>query len=197
MIKPITVAAALFVATLSAPTVAAPQDYQFDKAHTNILFFIEHLGFSKMAGEFRSFDGVLQFDPANPAAASVQVSIPVAGIATDVEALDEHLLKADFFNASAFPSMTFNSTAVTAVSEGKLKVIGDLTLLGVTKPVLLNVTLNKAGPHPFTKAPAVGFSATGTLKRSDFGMSAMLGMLGDEIEIRIETEAQAAAPAVQ
>lgn len=192
MHKTLALAVALFAAGLSTPAAAAPQAYQFDKAHTNILFFIEHLGFSKMMGEFRSFDGVLNFDPENPAASSVQVSIRVDGVSTDVKALDEHLQKPEFFNTAQFPAMTFNSTAVAVVSPGKLKVTGDLTLLGVTKPVTLDVSVNKAAPHPFTKAPAAGFSATATLKRSDFGMSAMLGMLGDDIEIRIETEAQAA-----
>lgn len=192
MHKTLALAVALFAAGLSTPAAAAPQAYQFDKAHTNILFFIEHLGFSKMMGEFRSFDGVLNFDPENPAASSVQVSIRVDGVSTDVKALDEHLQKPEFFNTEQFPAITFNSTAVAVVSPGKLKVTGDLTLLGVTKPVTLDVSVNKAAPHPFTKAPAAGFSATATLKRSDFGMSAMLGMLGDDIEIRIETEAQAA-----
>lgn len=192
MHKTLALAVALFAAGFTTPAVAAPQAYQFDKAHTNILFFIEHLGFSKMMGEFRSFDGVLNFDPENPAASSVEVSIRMDGVATDVKALDEHLQKPEFFNTAQFPAMTFNSTAVAVVSPGKLKVTGDLTLLGVTKPVTLDVSVNKAAPHPFSKAPAAGFSATATLKRSDFGMSAMLGMLGDDIEIRIETEAQVA-----
>lgn len=192
MLKSFALAAALIAASLSTPAVAAPQAYQFDKGHTNILFFIDHLGFSKMVGEFRSFDGVLNFDPENPAASSVQINIQVNSVSTDVKALDEHLQKPEFFNAEQFPAMSFNSTAVTTAGDGKLKVVGDLTLLGVTKPVTLDVTVNKAAPHPFTKAPAAGFSATATLKRSDFGMSAMLGMLGDDVSIRIETEAQVA-----
>jgi len=192
MRNPIALAAALLATSLSTPAVAAPQSYQFDKAHTNILFFIDHLGFSKMAGEFRRFDGVLHFDPTDPAASSVTVSIEVASVATDVAKLDEHLRKPDFFNAETFPTMTFTSTSVVAAGEGQLQVAGNLTLLGVTKPVTLDVMINKAGPHPFTKAPAAGFSAVATLKRSDFGMNFMQGMLGDEVAIRIETEAQVA-----
>lgn len=192
MFKTLALAAALFATSLSTPAVAAPQSYQFDKAHTHILFFIDHLGFSKMVGQFRGFDGTLDFDPADPAASSVSVSIQVASVATDVEKLDEHLRKPDFFDAEKFPTMTFASTSVAAAGEGKLKVVGNLTLLGVTKPVTLDVTVNKAGPHPFTKAPAAGFSITGSIKRSDFGMNFMQGMLGDEVAIRIETEAQVA-----
>lgn len=192
MFKTLALAAALFATSLSTPAVAAPQSYQFDKAHTHILFFIDHMGFSKMVGQFRGFDGTLDFDPADPAASSVSVSIQVASVATDVEKLDEHLRKPDFFDAEKFPTMTFASTSVAAAGEGKLKVVGNLTLLGVTKPVTLDVTVNKAGPHPFTKAPAAGFSITGSIKRSDFGMNFMQGMLGDEVAIRIETEAQVA-----
>jgi polyisoprenoid-binding protein YceI len=186
------IAALLLAVTVASPVFAAPQAYQFDKAHTNIIFFISHLGFSNMEGEFKKFDGTLNFDPENVAASSVQVSIQVDGVATDVPALDEHLQKAEFFNAAQFPSMDFASTAVTVAGDNRLKVTGNFTLLGVTKPVTMDVILNKAGPHPFSKAPAAGFSATTTIKRSDFGMSAMLGMLGDEVSIQIETEAQVA-----
>ena len=135
MFKTLALAAALFATSLSTPAVAAPQSYQFDKAHTHILFFIDHLGFSKMVGQFRGFDGTLDFDPADPAASSVSVSIQVASVATDVEKLDEHLRKPDFFDAEKFPTMTFASTSVAAAGEGKLKVVGNLTLLGVSQMV--------------------------------------------------------------
>ena len=186
------IAALLLAATVASPVFAAPQVYQFDKAHTNIIFFISHLGFSNMEGEFKKFDGTLNFDPDNLAGSSVQVSIQVDGVETDVPKLNEHLQKAEFFNAAQFPSMDFASTAVTVTGDNQLKVTGNLTLLGVSKPVTLDVLLNKAGPHPFSKAPAAGFSATATIKRSDFGMTAMAGMLGEEVSIRIETEAQVA-----
>lgn len=185
-------AALLLAASFASPVFAAPQVYQFDKAHTNIIFFINHLGFSNKFGEFRTFDGTLNFDPDDISASSVHVSIPVDSVDTDVPKLDEHLQKAEFFNAAQFPTMDFTSTAVTVVGDNRLKVTGNLTLLGVTKPVTLDVVLNKAGPHPYSKAPAAGFSATATIKRSDFGMTAYAGMLGDEVSIRIETEAQVA-----
>ena len=186
------IAATLLAVTFASPIFAAPQVYQFDKAHTNIIFFISHLGFSNMEGEFKKFDGTLNFDPDNLAGSSVQVSIQVDGVETDVPKLNEHLQKAEFFNAAQFPSMDFASTAVTVVGDNQLTVTGNLTLLGVSKPVTMDVLLNKAGPHPFSKAPAAGFSATTTIKRSDFGMTAMAGMLGEEVSIRIETEAQVA-----
>lgn len=189
--KRIALAASLLTA-FAVPVSAEPQSYRFDKAHTNILFFIDHLGFSQMEGEFRDFDGELRFDPENPAASSVKVSIKTASVSTDVPDLDKHLQTPDFFNAAQHPTLDFASTAVEQVAPGRLRVDGNLTLLGVSKPVTLDVTVHKTGPHPFTKAPAAGFGATATIKRSDFGMNYMLGMLGEEVAIRIETEAQAA-----
>ena len=94
----------------------------------------------------------------------------------------------DFFNVEKFPEMTFKSTGVTVTGENTGDVTGDLTLLGVTKPVTLHVTFNKAGKHPMGDKYAAGFSATGTLRRSDFGMDYGLPMVSDEVELRIEVE---------
>lgn len=108
--------------------------------------------------------------------------------------LDEHLLGADFFEAEKFPTATFKSTGVNVIGEGKLDVSGDLTIHGVTKPVLLAVTINKVGEHPMAKVPAAGFDATTTLKRSDFGVGAYVPVVGDELAIRITLEARLAQP---
>lgn len=169
---------------------ATPAAYQFDPTHTSIEFHIEHLGFSFKNGRFDRFTGSFEFDPADPSRSSVQIRIPVDSIDTDVPALDEHLQKPDFFDVGKYPSIDFRSTQVTTLDDKRLRVTGNLTLHGVTKPVSLDVTINKIGPHPFTQSPAVGFSARTALKRSDFGMDTMLGMIGDEVEVRIETEAQ-------
>jgi polyisoprenoid-binding protein YceI len=100
----------------------------------------------------------------------------------------EHLSGARFFEADKYPTMTFKSTKVDVVSAGQLKVTGDLTLHGVTKSVVLDAKVNKTGPHPMLRRPAAGFSATTRIKRSDFGMTQMIPMIGDEIDIRIEAE---------
>ena len=102
--------------------------------------------------------------------------------------LNDHLKGADFFNVAQFPNMQFESTGVTQTGEGKLAVAGNLTLLGVTKPVTLQVTVNKIGEHPMRKTPWVGFGATATIKRSDFGLSYAVPAVGDEVNIQISLE---------
>ncbi|MDV7339552.1 YceI family protein [Terasakiella sp. A23] len=169
---------------------AEPVKYTFDKSHTSIEFYINHLGFSNFQGEFQDFDGTLIFDEAKPENSSVDVTIDVNSVDTDVDKLDAHLKAADFFNVAKHPSMTFKSKSIAVTGEKTGKITGDFTLLGVTKEVTLDVTLNKSANHPMMKVPAVGFSATGMIKRSDFGMTTYVPAVGDEVTIRIETEAQ-------
>lgn len=185
------VAAALFA---SAPLAAADR-YEFDKAHTSILYFVEHMGLSEMQGEFHAFDGELLIDSAEIGKSSVKVSIDVASIDMDVDKLNEHLKGKDFFNAAVQPKLTFNSTKVEAKGENGLTVTGDLTLLGVTKPVTLDVIMKKLDAHPFARRPAIGFHAEGTIKRSDFGMNYGIPNVGDVVKIRIDSETIQAAPA--
>ena len=106
-----------------------------------------------------------------------------------MDKLDEHLLKADFFDAATYPTATFKSTGVTAAGEGALKVAGDLTIHGVTRPVVLDVTINKIGEHPMRKVPAAGFDATTTILRSDYGVGGYVPVVGDEVRIDIALEA--------
>lgn len=176
--------------TLGATAVQAePVNYVFDKPHTSIEFYINHLGFSNFQGEFQEFDGTLVFDEAKPENSSVDVTIDVNSIDTDVEALDTHLKSADFFDVAKFPAMTFKSKSIKVTGENTGEITGDFTLMGVTKEVTLATTLNKSAPHPFTKKQYVGFSATGMIKRSEFGMTTYVPAVGDEVQIRIETEA--------
>lgn len=170
---------------------AEPVNYTFDKSHTSIEFHINHLGFSNFQGEFQDFDGTLVFDEAAPTNSSVDVTIDVNSVDTDVAKLDAHLKSADFFNAEKFPSMSFKSKSITITGDKTGKITGDFTLMGVTKELTLDVTLNKSAPHPMMKIPAVGFSATGVIKRSDFGMSTYVPAVADDVYIRIETEAHA------
>lgn len=119
----------------------------------------------------------------------VDVTIKTASIEMDDQKWNDHLKNADFFNVEQYPEMTFKSTNVEVTGENTANVTGDLTLLGVTKPVTLNVTHNKTGAHPMNGKSGIGFSATGTLKRSDFGMNYGLPAVGDDVELRIEVEA--------
>jgi len=168
---------------------AAPVTYKMDPGHTDVLFSWTHFGFSNPTANLGLGDGTIVFDEKNPAKSSVDVTLPLANLDTHVADLDTHLKKPDFFDADKYPTVTFKSTKVQPVGGNKFKVSGDLTVHGVTKPVVLDATLNKVGEHPMMKVQTVGFDATATLKRSDFGMGAYVPNVSDEIKVRITTEA--------
>jgi polyisoprenoid-binding protein YceI len=176
----------------TAAAQAAPVTYKLDPTHTNVLFTWNHFGFSNPTANLGIGEGTLVFDEKNPSASSVEVTLPLANLDSHVAKLDEHLKEASFFDADKFPTVTFKSTKVQALGGGKYKVTGDLTVHGVTKPVVLDAKLNHQGVHPMAKVPAIGFDATGTLKRSDFGVGAYVPNVSDEIKLHITTEAEAA-----
>ena len=180
------VLAGLLGAAVSAQ--AAPVTYKLDPGHTMVLFSWNHFGYSNPVADFGLGDGTLVFDEQHPAQSSVEVTLPLANLDTHVPALDKHLKEADFFDADKYPTVTFKSTKVQPLGGHKFKITGDLTVHGVTRPVVLDATLNKVGPHPMTKAQAIGFDATTTLKRSEFGIGAYVPNVSDEIKIRITTE---------
>lgn len=184
--------AAVAVLALSYTVAQAePITYGFDKDHSSIEFHVNHFGYSNFQAEFGDFDGELVFDKDKPEASSVSVTIDVKSIDTDVAKLDEHLKSADFFDVAKYPTMTFKSKSIKVMDENTGEITGDLTLHGVTKEVVLQTILNKAAVHPMTKKDHVGFSATGVIKRSDFGIKTYIPAVGDEVKIRIETEAGA------
>jgi polyisoprenoid-binding protein YceI len=180
------VVAGLLGAAVSAQ--AAPVTYKLDPGHTMVLFSWNHFGYSNPTANLGLGEGTLVFDEQHPAQSRVEVTLPLAQLDTHVPDLDKHLKKADFFDADKYPVVTFKSTAVQALGDHKFKVTGNLTVHGVTRPVVLDATLNKVGPHPMTKAPSIGFDATAILKRSDFGVGAYVPSVSDEITIRITTE---------
>ena len=170
---------------------ATPVTYKLDPNHTMVLFSWNHFGFSNPTANLGIGAGTLVYDAAAPARSRVEVTLPLANLDTHVGALDEHLKKPDFFDAAKYPVVTFKSTSVEPLGGNKFKVTGDLTVHGVTRPVVLDATLNKAGMQPMLKVPAIGFDATGTIKRSDFGVGAYVPNVSDEVQIRITTEATA------
>jgi polyisoprenoid-binding protein YceI len=172
----------------AATVQASPVTYKLDPNHTMVLFTWNHFGYSNPTADLGLGDGTLVFDQQDPAKSSVDVTLPLSKLDTHVPALDKHLKEADFFDAAKYPVVTFKSTSVEAMGGNQYKVTGNLTVHGVTKPVTLDATLNKVGPHPMTKAQAIGFDATATLKRSDFGVSTYVPMVSDEIKIHITTE---------
>ncbi len=179
----------LSVMGLAQPAAAEIERYTLDKPHTQILFFADHLGFSHSMGKFTDYSGSIVFNREDPAGSSVEVSIPTASLEMNDDAWNQHMKGADFFNVEKFPTMTFKSTAIKVTGDNMADITGDLTLLGVTKPVTLHVKHNSSGKHAFSGKYISGFSATGTIKRSDFGMNYGLPAVGDEVELRIEVEA--------
>ncbi len=168
---------------------AATERYEFDKAHTQILFFVNHLGFSMSQGEFHKYDGSVEFDQENPENSKVDVTIYTDSIDMDDEKWDAHMKNADFFNIGEYPKMTFKGTKVEVTGDNTANITGKLTILDTTNDVVLNTTFNKAGVHPFSKRYVAGFSATANIKRSEFGMNYGIPGVGDDVEIRLEVEA--------
>jgi polyisoprenoid-binding protein YceI len=162
--------------------------YALDKSHAKIVWTVSHFGFSSYYGEFTDFDAKLAFEPKTPEKSRLEVTINTAGLATHDPKLDQHLKSADFFNVEKFPTATFKSSKVEATGPATGRVTGDLTLLGVTKPVVLDVTFNGAGVGPVSKKYTSGFSAEGTIKRTDFGMSTFAPFVGDEVKLLISGE---------
>ncbi len=158
--------------------------YAADPHHTQVAWTINHLGFSEYDGVFGDVTGTMTLDPAKPAATAVSIEVPVSGLHTTVAALDEHLKKPDFFDIAKYPTVSFKSTSV-AVSGSTATIAGLLTLHGVTKPVTLAAHFVGAGANPLSKKATVGFAATTTIKRSDFGMTSLIPALGDSVDLRI------------
>lgn len=190
----------------AAPTpiaIAVPAgDYVVDPTHASVTFKLQHLGLSHYALRFKTYDATVSFDPANIAASKVTASIKPSDLivgypadyvknhpGTKFKSWEDDLANStNFLDAAKFPAITFTSTSVEPSGERTAKVTGDLTLKGVTKPVTLDVTFSgETASHYFAKVPAVGFSATGTFKRSDFGFDYLLpAVVGDDVQVEIE-----------
>jgi len=186
MFNKLILAAALAAASTAA--FAEPVTYTIDPSHTDVIAQWSHFGFSNPTAHFGQADGTIVYDADNVGASSVEVTLPLAGLDSHTAKFDEHLRSSDFFDAAAFPAATFKSTKVEAAGEGRLKVTGDLTIKDNTHPVVLDVTLNKVGEN-MGGQPAIGFDATTTIKRSDFGVGMYAPAVSDEVKIRITTEA--------
>jgi polyisoprenoid-binding protein YceI len=166
---------ALILSGFAAPAFADTETFQLDPGHTYVLWRISHFGFSYPAGKWMA-----------------NGTIKIGEIDTGNPKLNEHLLSKAFFDVAQFPTATFVSDKVNLTGKDTAKVTGVLTLHGVSKPVTLNVKLNKIGTNPITEKKAIGFSATTELKRSDFGMETLLPALGNEIKLNIEAEGELA-----
>ena len=172
------------LAAVSLPALAA-QKYDIDTGHTQITFGWNHLGFSNNSGNLEKIIGTFQLDTADPTKSSVEVTMPLEGLHTGVAKLDEHLKTAEFFDAAKYPNITFKSTKVEKAGAEALKVSGDLSMHGVTKPAVLNVKINKIGDNAMMKTKSAGFDADVTIKRSEFGMSYAVPAVSDDIKVHI------------
>lgn len=180
---------AFAAALMGTAAIAAPEAYTLDSSHSQIVFSYNHLGYSTGYGMFSGFAGEIQFDAENPAASSVTVSFPVRSMLTGWEARFEHFMSPDFFDAAEDEMVTFTSTAIEVTGEKTAKITGDLTLNGVTQPVVLDAVLNQAAPHPMEGKPWVGFSATTTLSRTAFNVGQFAPFVSDEVQVQISIEA--------
>ena len=179
------------------------QKWAFDVVHSSINFTVRHMVVSKVRGRFTKFEGTLVMDDKDPSGGQVEVVIDASSIDTGVQQRDEHLRSADFFDADHFPTITFKSTRVEKAGAGALKVTGDLSMHGVTRPVVLDVEYAGSAKDPWGGVRA-GFSATASLDRKDFGLryNQILEtgsvVVGETVEIAIDAEMvqQAAVPAM-
>jgi polyisoprenoid-binding protein YceI len=178
---------ATLAATLAAPVLAA-DIYSIDPGHTHPSFEISHFGWSTQRGRFDKVSGKLTLDRAAKTG-SVDVTIDVASISTGVAKLDEHLKSEDFFNAAKYPTITFKSKKLNFAGDKPSSVDGEITLLGVTKPLTLTISAFQCAPNQFIKKDVCGADATGTIKRTEFGMAKYAPNLGDDVKLLINVEA--------
>jgi polyisoprenoid-binding protein YceI len=187
----------LFVAALSAglglslgvaPEAQAADTYKVDTVHSTVIFRIKHMNTSYFNGRFNALSGTIALDEQNPASSVIDLKMTSDSIDTGDAKRDQHVKGPDFLNVKQFPTITFKSKQVSKSASGSYDVTGDLTLHGVTKPITIKLEPTGAGAGPRGGA-VVGFETLFTVKRSDFGMSNMIPMLGDEIRMTVDIEA--------
>jgi polyisoprenoid-binding protein YceI len=174
-------------AAFALPAIAA-DSYTVDPSHTYPSFEINHLGFSTMHGTFDATSGKITLDPA-ARSGSIEITIDATSVDTGHGKRDDHLRGEEFFNVAKFPTLTYKSAKLKFNGDKLSGADGELTLLGVTKPVSLTITAFNCGPHPMNKKQVCGANATATIKRSEFGMMTYVPNVGDEVRISIEVEA--------
>ncbi|MCP5432817.1 MAG: YceI family protein [Alphaproteobacteria bacterium] len=162
--------------------------YAMDPSHTEITFWVSHMGVSNYTGRFNKAAGTLQFDAADPTQSTLEVTIDTASIDVNHQKLTPELAGEKHLNASAYPAITFKATKIEKTSPTTGRVTGDFTMLGVTKPVTLDVTFNGKITHPMRNMDVMGFSAKGVLKRTDWGYTALTQVVGADVTFGIETE---------
>ena len=180
----------LLAVAIMSTAVTFAQTWKVDKAHSHLTFTITHLAVSDVDGSFKTFDATITADKPDFSDAKFDFSASAASVNTDNEMRDNHLKTAEFFDAATYPKVTFVSKSIQTTSPSHYKVTGELTLHGVTKPATFDLWYRGTITNPMSKAPDAGFTATGTIKRSDFGFGAKYGspMLSDEVTFKASGE---------
>ena len=166
--------------------------YKLDPDHGKITWSITHFGFSTYVGQFATVNATLKLDPKNLGATVLEATIDTNSLGTLNAALDKHLKSPEFLDTAKFPTATFKATKVTQTGDKTADIAGELTLHGVTKPVVVQATFNQAGPNPLDKKYQLGFAGSAKIKRSEFGITAYVPAVGDEVTLTIEAEFKAA-----
>ncbi len=181
-------AALILAAAVSAPAFAAPQTFALDGTHSFPRFSYSHFGYSTQLSRFDNTTGTVVLDKAAKTA-SVDIVIDTTSVNTGYPTFNEHIQGEDFLDTAKYPTATFKSTKVVFEGDKPVKVEGNLTLKGITKPVTLTVTSFQAMPHPMMKKDAIGANATTKVKRTDFNMGKYAPYVGDDVTIDIALEA--------
>ncbi|GAB4525317.1 MAG: YceI family protein [Parvularculaceae bacterium] len=178
-------AACLGAGTISADARAADR-YVLDMRHSHVQFSVMRFGFNHIIGQFRGVEAVFNLDEENPENTTVSAVIEIASLESSDDERNEILMGEFWFNEAEYPTMEFHSTGVERTGEATAVLTGDLTLHGQTHPVSLDVVFHKLGTEPSTRGGAAGFTATGRLNRSQWGMTTAIPVVGDAVDIRIE-----------
>jgi polyisoprenoid-binding protein YceI len=175
----------------AAPAFAAEVAYKLDPAHTETTFTVDRFGFTSVIGIFAKSEGTIWLDEAAPEKSRVEATVTVDSLLSGDPTRDQHLKGERWLNAVKSPTMTFKSTKVEKTGDMTAKVTGDMTIMGVTQPAVLDVKLNKIGTAPNNQKKQAGFTITGTVSRKAYGSAGAAGIIGDAVAIRIETLAVA------
>jgi polyisoprenoid-binding protein YceI len=170
------------------PTQVQSGNYVLDPAHGKITWSVDHMGFSTYVGQFTDVSANLDLNVQNPSASRLDAAVRMDSVGTFHDGLDQHLKTADFFDTAKHPTASFRATSIQLVDADSARIGGNLTLRGVTKPIVIDADFNQAGVNPVDNIYSVGFDGRAKIKRSDFGINYGLPAVGDEITLHFEAE---------
>jgi polyisoprenoid-binding protein YceI len=178
-----------------SPAAVHAGTFKIDPNHSKITWSVTHFGFSTYIGQFSHVDATLKVDPKAVGATALEVTVDANSLGTLNPALDTHLKSKDFLDVAAFPTATFKATKVAQTGEKTADVTGELTLHGVTRPVVFHAVFNQGGVNPLDKKYSLGFAGSAEITRSDFGIKAYVPAISDKVTLTIEAEFKAAPAA--